>query len=82
MSYSTPLQLNVTPNDLVVNVKSLPSPKPADFSGGVGKFSISSQLRNSEFKTNQAASIVYKVQGTGNVKYVQLPDLSALSSTV
>lgn len=78
MSYSTPLQLNVTPNDLVVNVKSLPSPKPADFSGGVGKFSISSQLRNSEFKTNQAASIVYKVQGTGNVKYVQLPDLSAL----
>lgn len=78
LSFSTPLQLNVTPNDLVVNVKSLPEPKPADFSGGVGKFTIVSQLKNSEFKTNQAASIVYKVQGTGNVKYVQLPDLSAL----
>lgn len=78
MSYSQPLQLNVTPNDLVINVKSLPEPKPADFSGGVGSFRISSQLKNKEFKANQAASIVYKVTGTGNIKYVQLPDLSAL----
>lgn len=78
MSFSTPLQLNVTPNDLVVNVKSLPLPKPADFSGAVGKFKISSQLKTSQFKTNQAAAIVYTVEGTGNIKYVQLPDLSAL----
>lgn len=78
MSYSTPLQLNVTPNDLVINVKPLPSPKPSDFSGGVGNFSISSDLKNSSFKSNQAASIVYTVKGTGNIKYVQLPDLSAL----
>lgn len=78
MSFSTPLQLNVTPNDLVVNVRQLPTPKPADFSGAVGKFSISSQLKSSAFKTNQAASIVYRLEGTGNIKYVQLPDLSAL----
>lgn len=78
MSVSSPLQLNVTPNDLVINVKPLPAPKPADFSGGVGKFSIVSQLKNSSFKTNQAASIIYKVEGTGNVKYVQLPELSAI----
>ena len=78
MSFSTPLQLNVTPNDLVVNVKSLPLPKPADFSGAVGKFRISSQLKSEQFKTNQAAAIVYTVEGTGNIKYVQLPDLSAL----
>lgn len=78
MSYSTPLQLNVTPNDLIINVKALPEPKPVDFSGGVGTFSISSELNNSDFKTNQAASIIYKVHGTGNIKYVQLPDLSAL----
>lgn len=78
MSFSTPLQLNVSPNDLVVNVRELPSPKPADFSGAVGKFKLSSQLKSSEFKTNQAASIVYKLEGVGNIKYVQLPDLSAL----
>lgn len=78
MALSKPLQLNVTPNDLLVNVKPLPSPKPADFSGGVGKFNISSVLKSNDFKTNQAALIEYVVTGTGNLKYVQLPDLSTL----
>lgn len=78
MAVNTPLQLNVTPNDLTVNVKALPSPKPADFSGGVGHFTISSQLKSKEFKSNQAASIEYIVTGTGNLKYVQLPDLSTI----
>lgn len=78
MAVSSPLQLNVSPNDLTVNVKALPSPKPADFSGGVGKFNISSQLKSNDFKTNQAASIEYIVTGTGNLKYVQLPDLSTI----
>ena len=78
MSYSTPLQLNVTPNDLSVDVRPLPVPKPADFSGGVGKFSISSSLKSSEFKTNQVAAIVYTVTGSGNLKYVQLPDLQSI----
>ncbi len=78
LSYSKPLQLNVTPNDLTINVKSLPLPKPADFSGGVGQFSISSTLATDKFNANQAASISYTVKGTGNLKYVQLPDLNVL----
>lgn len=78
MAVSSPLQLNVSPNDLTINVKPLPSPKPADFSGGVGKFTIASQLKTNTFKTNQAASIEYIVTGTGNLKYIQLPDLSTL----
>ncbi|MDE6410650.1 MAG: BatD family protein, partial [Muribaculaceae bacterium] len=78
MSYATPLQLNVTPNDLIVDVKPLPAPKPADFSGGVGNFRISSELKSSVFKSNTAASIVYTVSGTGNLKYIQLPDLAAV----
>lgn len=77
MSFSTPLQLNVSPNDLVVNVKELPAPKPADFSGAVGRFRLTSSLAGSQFKTNQAASVVYTLTGTGNIKYVQMPDLSA-----
>lgn len=71
-----PVQLNVTPNDLVVDVKALPTPQPADFSGGVGQFSISSSLPVSSLKTNQAASIEYVVKGSGNLKYIKLPDLN------
>ena len=78
MAVSKPLQLNVTPNDLTVNVKPLPSPKPADFSGGVGQFTIASQLKTSDFKTNQAGSIEYIITGTGNIKYVQMPDLATI----
>lgn len=73
-----PIQLNVTPNDLVIDVKPLPSPQPADFSGGVGHFSISSSLPSASLKTNQPASIIYEVKGSGNIKYVKLPDLNAL----
>lgn len=73
-----PIQLNVTPNDLVIDVKPLPTPQPADFSGGVGQFSISSSLPTASLKTNQPASIVYEVKGSGNIKYVKLPDLNAL----
>lgn len=78
LSVAKPLQLNVTPNELTVNVKKLPSPVPADFSGGVGQFSISSTLPAQRFVTNQVASIVYNIEGTGNIKYVSLPDLQKL----
>ena len=78
LSVSKPLQLNVTPNELTVNVKSLPQPVPADFSGGVGNFKITSSLPAQKFITNQVASIVYTVEGTGNIKYITLPDLQKL----
>lgn len=71
-----PVQLNVTPNDLVVDVKALPTPQPADFSGGVGQFSISSSLPSANLKSNQAASVEYVVKGSGNLKYIKLPDLN------
>lgn len=76
MSVSRPLKLTVSPNDLNVNVKALPSPKPADFSGGVGKFSISSSMPSTSLRTGETASIVYTVSGSGNLKYVTLPDLA------
>lgn len=78
MVVKRPVQLNITPNDLTVDVRALPSPKPADFSGGVGKFSITSSLPKQIYKTNQAATITYTVNGTGNLKYIKLPDLNAL----
>lgn len=71
-----PVQLNVTPNDLVIDVKPLPQPQPADFSGGVGQFSISSSLPSASLKTNQAAAVEYLVKGSGNLKYIKLPDLN------
>lgn len=78
MAVSRPLQLNVTPNDLTVKVKPLPQPQPADFSGGVGQFRFSATMPQGNLVSNHAASVKYTVSGTGNLKYINLPDLNAL----
>lgn len=78
LSVSKPLQLNVTPNELTIKSNPLPKPVPADFSGGVGHFTLSSSLPAQKFVTNQVASIVYTIEGSGNIKYVTLPDLQKI----
>lgn len=78
MSVAKPLQLNVTPNDLTVTSLPLPTPQPADFSGAVGTFKITSDLPAAKYESNHASSIVYTVSGTGNIKYVKLPELNDL----
>lgn len=75
MTVKRPVQLTITPNDLEIDVKSLPTPIPADFSGGVGNFTISSSLPDRNIKTNKASNIIYKVSGSGNLKYLKLPEL-------
>lgn len=78
MSVGNPVQLSVQPNDLYVDVSPLPTPQPAGFSGGVGQFKLSLSHPSSPLVTNQAASIVYRVTGEGNIKYITLPDLNEL----
>lgn len=73
-----PVQLTITPNDVMVNVRQLPTPAPEGFSGGVGNFTITSSLPNQVFKSNNAASIVYTVRGNGNIKYLKMPDLKSV----
>lgn len=73
-----PVQLHVTPNDLTIDVKALPIPKPANFSGGVGNFTITSSVASNTAVANQAGAVTYTVKGEGNLKYITLPDLNAL----
>lgn len=78
MTVRYPIQLNVTPNDIVIDVKQLPQPVPTNFMGGVGTFSVSSSLSSKALITNSAASLELKVEGTGNIKYLKLPEISNL----
>ena len=65
--------LDHTPNDLTVNVLPLPEPMPDDFSGGVGQFTISSELDGQNFRTGEPYHITYTISGAGNLEYVVLP---------
>ncbi|MDE5686534.1 MAG: BatD family protein, partial [Paramuribaculum sp.] len=43
------------------------------FTGAVGKFDISSRLVGNTFRTNEPATLIYTITGTGNIKYVKEP---------
>lgn len=58
---------------LTVNVKPLPAGKPADFSGGVGDFSITSSINSTNLKTNDAVTVKLVISGTGNLKLIANP---------
>lgn len=65
--YTTPLAtgtLHVTP---------LPEPRPADFFGAVGNYTVSSSLTPEQLRTNESASYKLTFKGTGNVKYLTMP---------
>ncbi len=57
---------------MTIQVDPLPT-RPANFSGGVGKFNISAQIDKSEVKANDPISIRVIVGGTGNLKLIKQP---------
>lgn len=59
---------------MTIQVNPLPA-KPADFSGGVGKFTISSSLDKKSVKAGTPANVHIVISGTGNLKLVKQPEL-------
>ena len=55
-----------------IQVDPLPQ-RPANFSGGVGKFTISAQLDKTETKANDPVSMRVIISGTGNLKLLKQP---------
>lgn len=60
---------------LTIQVDPLPT-KPANFSGGVGRFNISSQLSKTEIKAGEPITMRIVIGGTGNLKLVKLPEIN------
>lgn len=58
-----------------IQVDPLPE-RPANFSGGVGKFNLSAQLDKTEVKANDPVSIRVIVSGTGNLKLIKQPTIN------
>lgn len=60
---------------ITINVNALPSGKPADFSGGVGEFNITSSIKSKEVKTNDAITLKLVISGIGNLKLLSNPEV-------
>ena len=69
------IKKSISTPKIAINVNPLPVGKPADFSGGVGEFNISSSINNKELKTNDAITIKLVISGTGNLKLISNPEI-------
>jgi hypothetical protein len=56
-------------------VKPLPAGKPADFSGAVGHYKMSSSITSTSVKANEPVTIKITLSGNGNIKLVKNPDV-------
>ena len=69
-------KLVVKSNTATVNILPLPEPKPADFTGAVGRFTVATSINPTPLKTYQAATYSYVITGTGNLKYIKAPEIA------
>ncbi|MDR1097881.1 MAG: BatD family protein [Tannerella sp.] len=60
---------------VTIDVKPLPSGKPASFSGAVGTYTMSSNINKTELKANEAVTIKLTIKGNGNIKLLKNPEV-------
>ncbi len=68
------VKTKVTSTPVYVNVKDLP-PQPENFYGGVGNFSVSSELSTEQVSTNEAVTLKMTISGSGNLRLIRNPEL-------
>ena len=64
---------SLTAPGVTIHVAPLPSGKPAGFSGGVGKFTITPSISQTEVQANEAVTIKLDISGAGNMKLLKTP---------
>ncbi len=65
----------ITTPKLTIHVSPLPA-KPANFSGAVGNFTLSSSINTDKVKANDAITLKVRVKGTGNMKLISAPEVA------
>ena len=61
---------------VTVKVKPLPEPRPADFHGAVGSFTMESSISGTDAKLNDALTMTVTLKGTGNLSLAGEPVIS------
>ncbi|MDE5784944.1 MAG: BatD family protein, partial [Duncaniella sp.] len=68
-------KIKVSSNSASININPLPEPRPDGFEGAVGRFTASSRLVGTNFRTGDPATLIYTISGTGNIKYLKEPEI-------
>jgi len=67
---------NLTTNPLAINVKPLPTGRPASYANAVGTFTLNSSVSSEKIKANEALSLTLEISGTGNMKLIRNPEIT------
>ena len=71
-TYTTVTKMLTAPA-VTIHVNALPSGKPAGFSGGVGRFTLTPSISQTELQANEAVTIKLDISGAGNMKLLKTP---------
>ena len=69
-------RINLVSNPIKIKVLPLPSVKPADFSGGVGNFTLSVKNKKDTLKVGETGEMDIIIRGKGNLKFLSAPKIS------
>lgn len=66
----------LTTAPVTIDVKPLPSGKPASFQGAVGSYTMKASINSDRIKTNEAVTINVTLSGNGNIKLAKNPEIT------
>jgi len=69
------VRMPVKSDPVTVQVRSLPSGQPGDFSGGVGSFDIRASLDKKQIPANEGVTLTLDISGKGNLKVLDPPQV-------
>lgn len=72
--YST-IRKRISTAPVTLKVRPLPEGAPESFCGGVGKFNIAVMLSKDSLRVHDAASLILKVKGEGNLNMLEAPKI-------
>ena len=70
----TEVKRDIKAPSLTIQVDPLPN-RPSNFSGGVGKFNVSTRLSKSIVKAGQPVTLTIEISGVGNLKLLKQPNV-------
>lgn len=76
--FSESKPMAISTNEVVMNVLPLPDHPSGSFNGGVGNYSINTEVTPLELTTDEAVSLQLTITGNGLSKYIQAPKLDLL----
>ncbi len=78
--FGSPQMVRIESKPVTLDILSLPEKgKPAEFTGGVGQFTLAGSLDHATTTNSEPVNLTLKVSGTGNLRMIDKPTLAPIT---